>query len=110
MAAAGTTCPAHEEDHRVIYGDPRPETQVAALGMLYEEKAAPLCRTKSGRSRVHARKGASIDVTKKVLQQVARRSQGPAMKTKRLDGLTDLHMIVISWLKLHPGHTPTAPG
>jgi len=28
------------------------------------------------------------------------------MKTKRLDGLTDLHMVVISWLKLHPGHTP----
>ena len=25
------------------------------------------------------------------------------MKTKRLDGLTDLHMVVISWLKLHPG-------
>ena len=28
------------------------------------------------------------------------------MKTKGLDGLTDLHMVVISWLKLHPGHTP----
>ncbi len=34
------------------------------------------------------------------------KGQGLSMGSRRRAGLSDLHIVVLSWIKFHPGHTP----
>jgi len=47
-----------------------------------------------------------IAVENRRMRDAVERTTVRFVNTRRSDRLTDLHMIVLSWINFHPGHTP----